>query len=70
MRAGTVVNVTRADRRRLEAIAAARKPRPQLQQPRGASAETLIVDVVEQPLPGVTVVTEFETTRVSDTDDE
>jgi fructose-1,6-bisphosphatase/inositol monophosphatase family enzyme len=29
-----------------------------------AAAETVIVDVIEEPVPGVTVVTEFETTRV------
>ena len=29
-----------------------------------AAAETVTVDVIEEPVPGVTVVTEFEATRV------
>jgi fructose-1,6-bisphosphatase/inositol monophosphatase family enzyme len=29
-----------------------------------AAAETVIVDVIEEPVPGVTLVTEFEATRV------
>jgi hypothetical protein len=33
-----------------------------------AAAETVIVDVVEKPVPGVTVITEFEATRVQDSE--
>ena len=29
-----------------------------------SAAETVIVDVIEEPVPGVTLVTEFEATRV------
>ncbi len=36
----------------------ARKP------PRTHVVETIVVDVVEEPVPGVTVVTEFEATEV------
>jgi hypothetical protein len=33
---------------------------------RVVTVETVVVDVIEQPLPGVTVVTEFEATEVRD----
>ncbi len=35
-----------------------------------AAAETVIVDVIEEPVPGVTVVTEFEATRVQGSEEE
>ena len=35
-----------------------------------AAAETVIVDVVEKPVPGVTVITEFEATRVQGSEEE
>ena len=34
------------------------------------AAETVIVDVIEEPVPGVTVVTEFEATRVQGSEEE
>lgn len=46
--------------------AAARKPKPKPEQ----RAETVIVDVVEEPVPGVMVVSEFEATRVLDSEEE
>ncbi len=35
-----------------------------------AAAEKVIVDVIEEPVPGVTVVTEFEATRVQGSEEE
>jgi len=35
-----------------------------------AAAETVIVDVIEEPVPGVTVVTEFEATRAQGSEEE
>ncbi len=35
-----------------------------------AAAETVIVDVIEEPVPGVTVVTEFEATPVQGSEEE
>jgi fructose-1,6-bisphosphatase/inositol monophosphatase family enzyme len=35
-----------------------------------AAAETVIVDVIEEPAPGVTVVTEFEAARVQGSEKE
>ena len=35
-----------------------------------AAAESVIVDVIEEPVPGVTVVTEFEATRVQGSEEE
>jgi fructose-1,6-bisphosphatase/inositol monophosphatase family enzyme len=55
--------VTKAKARRAVAKKSATKapgPPPQSD----AAAETVIVDVIEEPVPDVTVVTEFEATRV------
>jgi hypothetical protein len=49
---------------------AARKPKPQAEQQAGGGTETVIVDVVEEPIPGVMVVSEFEATRELDSDEE
>jgi hypothetical protein len=49
---------------------AARKPKPQAEQQAGGGTETVIVDVVEEPIPGVMVVSEFEATRELDFDEE
>jgi hypothetical protein len=46
-----------------------KKPQPQPAQ-QGASTETVIVDVIEEPVPGVMVVSEFEATRVQDSEEE
>ena len=40
------------------------------QQQGDVAAETVIVDVIEEPVPGVTVVTEFEATRVQGSQEE
>jgi hypothetical protein len=45
----------------------ARKPKPKPQH-QGGLPETVIVDVIEEPMPGVMVVTEFEATRLPDTE--
>jgi hypothetical protein len=50
--------------------AAARKPRPQSEQQPAVATETVIVDVVEEPVPGVMVVSEFEATRELDSEEE
>jgi hypothetical protein len=50
--------------------AAARKPRPQAEQQPAVATETVIVDVVEEPVPGVMVVSEFEATRELDSEEE
>jgi hypothetical protein len=42
----------------------ARKSVRAMNPPSTAAVETVIVDVVEEPVPGVTVVTEFEATEV------
>ncbi len=49
--------------------AAARKPRPQKQQGE-VPAETVVVDTVEEAIPGVVVVTEVEATRAPDSEEE
>jgi hypothetical protein len=58
---------------------AARQPRQAMQEagsvpelkPKGdRPTETVIVDVVEEPAPGVVVVSEFEATRVVDSEEE
>jgi fructose-1,6-bisphosphatase/inositol monophosphatase family enzyme len=46
-----------------------RAPGPPPQQG-DAAAETVIVDVIEEPVSGVTVVTEFEATRVQGSEEE
>ena len=40
------------------------------QQQGDVAAETVIVDVIEEPVPGVTVVTELEATRVQGSEEE
>jgi hypothetical protein len=50
--------------------AAARKPRLQPEQQPAVATETVIVDVVEEPVPGVMVVSEFEATRELDSEEE
>jgi len=42
---------------------AARKPTEPSAQPTEARGETVIIDVIEEPFPGVVVVTEFESVR-------
>jgi hypothetical protein len=44
----------------------ARKKVSAMKPPSNAAIETVVVDVIEEPLPGVTVVTEFEATEVRD----
>jgi hypothetical protein len=44
----------------------ARKRVKVVKPPSTAAVETLVVDVIEEPVPGVTVVTEFEATEVRD----
>jgi hypothetical protein len=47
----------------------AKKPRKKVRAMKPPSipvVETVVVDVIEEPLPGVTVVTEFEATEVRD----
>ncbi len=48
--------------------AAARKPRPRKQQGE-APAEKVVVGAVEEPIPGVVVVTEVEATRAPDSEE-
>ncbi len=43
---------------------AARKKAAPIKPPIAPEVETVIVDVVEEPVPGVTTVTEFEETEV------
>jgi hypothetical protein len=47
--------------------AAPRPTEPPRQQLVEASDETIIFDIIEEPVPGVVVVTEFETVRTSKT---
>ena len=54
---------------RVTAKKTAKEPKPQPEQ-QVASTETVIVDVVEEPVPGVMVVSEFEATRVLDSEKE
>jgi fructose-1,6-bisphosphatase/inositol monophosphatase family enzyme len=62
--------VTKAKAKRAVTKKAATK-RPGPPPPQGdAAAETVIVDVIEEPVPGVTVVTEFEATRVQGSEEE
>jgi hypothetical protein len=44
----------------------ARKKVRAMKPPSSAGSKTVVVDVVEEPVPGVTVVTEFEATEVRD----
>jgi fructose-1,6-bisphosphatase/inositol monophosphatase family enzyme len=62
--------VTKAKAKRAVTKKAATKT-PGPPPPQGdAAAETVIVDVIEEPVPGVTVVTEFEATRVQGSEEE
>ena len=45
--------------------AAAKKKKVHAMKPRAPSVETVVVDVIEQPAPGVITVTEFEETEVT-----
>jgi hypothetical protein len=60
------VTKTRA-KRTVTKKAPTKAPEPPQQ---GTAAETVIVDVIEEPVPGVTVVTEFEATRVQGSEKE
>jgi hypothetical protein len=44
----------------------ARKRARAMKPPSTPAVETVVVDVIEEPVPGVTVVTEFEATEVRD----
>ena len=44
----------------------ARKRVRAVKPPSTPAVETVVVDVIEEPVPGVTVVTEFEATEVRD----
>ena len=44
----------------------ARKRVRAVKPPRTPGVETVVVDMIEEPVPGVTVVTEFEATEVRD----
>src|SRR5438128_10524362 len=62
--------VTKAKAKRAVTKKAATKT-PGPPPPQGdAAAETVIVDVIEEPVPGVTVVTEFEAARVQGSEKE
>ena len=56
---------TKARVKRAASKKAAPRPTESLKQPAEASDETVIFDIVEEPVPGVLVVTEFETVRTS-----
>jgi hypothetical protein len=56
---------TKARAKRTASKKAAPRPTESLKQPAEASDETVIFDIVEEPVPGVLVVTEFETVRTS-----
>ena len=50
-----------AKKKQVQKIAARKEPRQVLEVP----VETTIVDVIEEPVPGVVVVTEYETIRTA-----
>jgi len=54
---------TRPGPKRPSAKKAAAKKVSRLKQRKAPPAETILLDVVEEPTPGVLIVTEFETTR-------
>ena len=56
---------TKARAKRTASKKAAPRPTESLKQPAEASDETVIFDIVEEPVPGVLVVTEFEKVRTS-----
>ncbi len=60
---GTKRTIARAKPKQGGAMKAARKERQM--KPLSPAAETIVVDVVEEPLPGVITVTEYEETRVA-----
>ena len=56
--------VTKAKSKRVVSKTMASKGKRPPKQLREATTETFIVDVIEEPVPGVVVVTEFETTEM------
>jgi hypothetical protein len=61
---GTKRAIARAKPKRAGVKKAARK-KEQRMKPPSPAVETVVVDVVEEPVPGVITVTEFEETRVT-----
>jgi hypothetical protein len=61
---GTKRTIARAKPKRADAKKAARKKEQRMKPPSHA-IETVVVDVVEEPVPGVITVTEFEETQVT-----
>jgi fructose-1,6-bisphosphatase/inositol monophosphatase family enzyme len=60
--------VTKTKAKRVATKAPIKAPGPP---PQGdAAAEKVIVDVIEEPVPGVTLVTEFEATRAQGSEEE
>ena len=55
--------VARAKPKRVATKKAMRKKEQRMKQP-GPAVETVVVDVIEEPLPGVITVTEFEETQI------
>ena len=53
---------------KLKGRAKARKKVRVIKRPSTPTVETVVVDVVEEPVPGITVVTEFEATEVREAD--
>jgi len=58
---------TKARAKSTAAKEATPRPTEPPRQPVEASDETIIFDIIEEPIPGVVVVTEFETVRTSKT---
>ena len=56
----------KAKPKRVEAKKIARKKRTSMKPPSSPAVETLTVDLIEEPVPGVTIVTEIEATEVRD----
>jgi hypothetical protein len=61
---GTKRTIARVKPKRAGAKKAARK-KEQRMKPSSPAVETIVVDVVEEPTPGVKTVTEFEETQVT-----